>query len=408
MWEEMKCIFHLFDSTELKVVIPCPVLFSMCIVRTIFKYFCTWDNSSTECNSTVNAGTFASASNIVTPLERESSQASVGTPDSALPPLPNGGSPSGSMLSPPLPVASAGEDLNIDELAKEIDAIGQGLSFTLPTSGEDVLPSVISESSTLQALDITEYSGPLGLDQSELPVISTTGDDFGGFVLHPAMSVAQDLQIGTPAVPVGAVPERRISNGSLVDDLESESVCTNEVESKTSVKCIEHSNVEEEFVTRTNDPKTTLQPPENEFGEFESTQGPPEGDLHPTQFLHEDLGSSRHPPQEEFGDFGSSRHLPEEEFGDFGSFSRHPHEQEFGEFGSSMCQPEEDEFGNFGSAAPSQVDDFGDFSAAPSTVQEDFGSFSSVPTSANSTSTSVPAPKPSTSLPVKEVRIGST
>ena len=348
-------------------------------------------------------GTFASASNTVTSLERGNSAASVSTPDSALPPLPNGGWPRGSMLSTPAPGVSASEDLNIDELAKEIDAISQGISLTLPVSGtqysEDGLSFMTSESNTLQDLDISE---PLGLAQSELPMLPAA-DDCGGFVSLPVMSVAQDLQIGSDPVPMGALPDQQIDNGTVLDDLESGRVCTNEVKCKASVGCNEHS-LEEGFVPQSNVCKPALQPTEDDFGDFESTQQPPE----------EGFGSSQRPPEEDFGDFGSSQHPPEEDFGDFGS-SQHPPEEDFGgfgasqrppegDFGSSQCPPEDD-FGDFGSAAPTQVNNSGDFSAAPNTVQEEFGNFSSASTSnSNSTKTTVGTPKPSTSLPTKEVR----
>ena len=376
-------------------------------------------------------GTFASASNTVTSLERGNSAASVSTPDSALPPLPNGGWPRGSMLSTPVPGVSASEDLNIDELAKEIDAISQGISLTLPVSGtqysEDGLSFMTSESNTLQNLDISE---PLGLAQSELPMLPAA-DDCGGFVSLPVMSVAQDLQIGSDPVPMGALPDQQIDNGTVLDDLESGRVCTNEVKCKASVGCNEHS-LEEGFVPQSNVCEPALQPTEDDFGDFESTQQPPEegfgssqrppeedfGDFgssqHPPEEDFGDFGSSQHPSEEEFGDFGSSQRPPEEDFGDFGS-SQHPPEEDFGgfgasqrppegDFGSSQCPPEDD-FGDFGSAAPTQVNNSGDFSAAPNTVQEEFGNFSSASTSnSNSTKTTVSTPKPSTSLPPKEVR----
>ena len=428
------------------------MLFSIYILRN----FCTRENSDTEFCTSVYVGTFASASNTVTSLERGNSQASVSTPDSSLPPLPNGGWPCSSVLSPPLPGhTSASEELNIDELAKEIDAISQDISLTLPVSGpqcsKDGGSVVTSEGNTVQDSDNAECSGRLGFNQSGLPVISAAAD-FGDIASLPGVSVAQDLQIESSAAPMDVVFDKGISKGTLLHNLESESVHTSDVTSEASVVCAERSNLHEDSVAQRNDCETTQQL-EDDFGDFESMQCPPEKDLHSSQCqpeealvssqhlpehnfgdfgssqslpeeqfgdikstpqhpLEEDFGdfgsSSQHPPKEEFGDFGSSsQHPPKEEFGNFGSSSQDPPKEEFGNFGSAQC-PVENDFGDFGSAAPVHIDNFGDFSAAPDTVQDDFGSFSSASAlNAISTTNSASAPKPS-SLLTKEVRMGCT
>jgi len=425
------------------------------------RQFCTRENSDTEFCTSVYVGTFASASNTVTSLERGNSQASVSTPDSSLPPLPNGGWPHSSMLSPPLPGhTSASEELNIDELAKEIDAISQDISLTLPVSGpqcsKDDGSLVTSEGNTLQDSDNAECSGPLGFNQSGLPVISADGD-FGGIASLPGVPVAQDLQIGSSAAPVDAVPDKGISEGTFLHDMESESVRTSEVTNKAGVVCTGDSNLQENSATQRNDCETTQQL-EDDFGDFESMQCPPEKDLHSSQCPPEEVFvSSQHPSEHNFGDFGTSQspseeqfgdikstpqHPLEEDFGNFGSTSQHPLEEDFGDFGSSSQYPPEEEFGNFGSAqfqvenkfgdfgsaAPTHIDNFGDFSAAPDTVQDDFGSFSSASAlnanstansasaatnsasaatnSASAAANSASAPKPSSLT--KEVRMGCT
>lgn len=386
-------------------------------------HFCTQKHSDTAFYTFVYAGTFASASNTVTSLERGNSQASASTPDSSLPPLPNGGWPRSSMLSPPLPgQTSASEDLNIDELAKEIDAISQDISLTLPVSGpqcnEDGGSLVTSEDNTLQDSDNAECSGALGFNQSGLPVISAD-NDFGGIASLSEVSV--DLQIRSSAAPtmMNAIPDKGISEGTFLHDLESENVCTSEVTSKAGVGCTERSNLQEDSVTQRADCETTQQI-EDDFGDFESMQCPPEKDLHSLQCSSEEaLVSLQHPLQHNFGDFGSSQspseeqigdikstpqHPLEEDFGDFGSSSQHPPKEEFGNFGSAQC-PIENDFGDFGSAAPTHIDSFGDFSAAPDTVEDDFGSFSSASAlNANSTTNPARAPKPSSML-TKKVRM---
>ena len=350
----------------------------------VLNHYCTWISSKCEIlYAIVCAGTFAGSSNIAMSLERGNSEASVTTPDSTLPPLPNGGWVADSQLSTPLPDS---EDLNIDELAKEIDAISKDISATQPISGiqpgEDRYSFVTSQGkdSTLQDFEVTEHSEPqaIGLAQSGLPEIPATAD-YGGLVSPPAMPPATDLQIGSDTVPVGSLPDQHI--GDVTSSEDPRSVSTGNGKSKHSVEGNELT-LKSDLSYQSNYFGSAQQPPEDDFGDFGSAQQPPEDDFgdfgsaqKPPEDGFGDFGSAQQPPEDGFGDFGSAQQPPEDDFGDFGS-AQQPPEDDFGDFGSAQ-QPPEDGFGDFGSAQKPPEDDFGDFGSAQKPPEDDFGDFGS-------------------------------
>jgi hypothetical protein len=309
---------------------------------------------------------------------------------------------------PPLPVPSGeetGEQIDIEDLSKEIDALskefssdGQVLSF----------PEVIDSPEPTNQTGFANFSSvthPHGIPEASNGV----EDEFGDFATPevpttPSIpsSINKPFQITASTSPV--------SDPVQVKDSAAVDVAT--LSQYSGLKGKQTSVSEELGDSQEQGPISTVSG-ESGWNAFNSS-GPTANTSQPlpsenttfpnqweadfgefTEFQTEEgttdrIEQGQTVQSDDFGEFSSTTQIPDDpqmhtvsddSFGDFTSKNNPPAQGDgkFTDFSSCVSIPKDDDFGDFSSSASKPTDDFGDFSSSTSKSKdaENFGDFSS-------------------------------